>query len=54
MQFEEESLVIILRQLITSNARVLLFPDAFRVLLRLGKKLTPSSTNTLLSSKRKF
>ena len=54
MHFEEESSVIILRQLSTSNAQVLPYPDVFKVLLRLGGRLTHSGINALLLSKRKF
>jgi hypothetical protein len=54
MRFEEDSTVIMPRQLTTSNARVLLFLDAFRVSPRPGQKPTLSGTNVLPLSKRKF
>ena len=54
MQFEEESILITLMQLSTTNALKQPFPDALKALPRHGRKLIASSTNVLLSSKKKF
>jgi len=54
MQFEEESILITLMQLSTTNALKQPFPDALKALPRHRRKLIASSTNVLLSSKKKF
>lgn len=54
LQFKEESSQITAMQLSTLNACVLLFSNAFAVLLRQRRRLTSSSTNALLSSKKRF
>jgi hypothetical protein len=54
MQFKEESLLIIARQLITMDARIRLFLDVFGALRRLDSKLTLFGTNALPLSKRRF
>jgi len=52
-QFEEGSSLITPRQLSVTNARVLLFLDAYKGLQRHDKKQIHSSINVLLLSKKK-
>jgi hypothetical protein len=53
MQFEEESLLITLKQLESTNARIPLFPDASEVLQRLDERPTPSGSSALPLSKKR-